>query len=282
MYWELNIPAENSETSSVSITVEADNWFTALKKGLNKQGLDGSLVSNISCSVQPDNSVRIKNFINGSTYLLKPVDSQNSSTSFPTNPAAPGKRKRSSITPPADNISINDKMIQAFERMQNIYDLHTHDQVADFGLSLAMDLIQCETGSCMLLTPGKYELYVAAAKGSGADSFLERKVDINHGIVGFSTRMSAVVVVSDPENDPRFDKEWDERAGYKTKNLLSAPIQFEGHTVGAMLLLNNSHSAGFSQSDANTLSYLSGALAEYIEKSLPSREADFREREFLS
>ncbi|MCP4199886.1 MAG: hypothetical protein GY762_22310, partial [Proteobacteria bacterium] len=50
----------------------------------------------------------------------------------------------------------------------------------------------------------------------------------------------------------------------------------------AVLLTNSTHRAGFTQSDANTLSYISGALAEYIEKSLPSREADFAEREFLS
>jgi hypothetical protein len=296
MYWQLNIPADTPETLSVSITVEADNWFTALKDGLNKHGLDGALVSSLSCSVQPDNSVKIKDFISNRTYVLKLVDSENGSKSLPIMPqeafkrkndipkapAAPGDRKLSSITPPPDNISIDDKMIQAFERMQDIFDLRTHDQVADFGLSLAMDLIQSETGCCMLLTPGKYELYVAAAKGSKADSFSGHKIDINHGIVGFSTRMSAVVVVSEPENDPRFDKKYDAFAGYKTKNLLCAPVQFEGHTVGAILLLNSSNNAGFSQSDANTLSYLGGALAEYIEKSLPSREADFREREFLS
>ncbi len=289
MYWELNLQGDNRETSPASVTVEADNWFTALKKGLNQVGQDGALVSNISCSVQPDNSLKITDFINNNSYLLKQLDSPERSPSSSKTarevraaPRAQREKKRPSITPPADTMSIDDTMIQAFERMQEIFDLHSHEQVGDFGLSLAMDLIRCETGCCMLLTPGKNELYAATAKGPGADSFLEQEIDINRGIVGFATRMSAVVVVSDPENDPRFDNAWDQHAGYKTKNLLCAPVQFEGHTLGAIVLLNRAHKAGFSQSDANTLSYLGGALAEYIERSLPSREADFIEQDFFS
>jgi hypothetical protein len=296
MHWQLTIPLDSPGKSSDAVTVEADNWFTAFKEGLKKHGIDSALVSSLSCAVQPDKSVKIKDFVSRRVYVLRPMDATLESDPLSpmpqdvsggkhgTSPLSPSHDdgKSVSMTPPPDHIAIDDKMIQAFKRMQDIFDLHTHDQVADFGLSLAMDLIPCETGRCMLLTPGKYELYVASAKGAEAAAMRTQKIDIDHGIVGFATRMSAVVVVSEPENDPRFEGEYDAHPGYKTKNLLCAPIQYEGHTTGAVLLINSSHSADFTQSDANTLSYVSGALAEYIEKSLPSREADFAEREFSS
>jgi hypothetical protein len=297
MHWQLTIPfLDSPEKPAESVTIKADNWFTAFKEGLGKHGIDSALVSSLSCTVQADGSVKIKDFVSQHIYVLQPLDSTEESDPLSATARDVGggkndpgalapprdEKKSSSITPLPDNIAIDNKMIRAFERMQAIFDLNTHDQVADFGLSLAMDLIPCETGSCMLITPGKYQLYMAATKGTAATSLLAQKIDINHGVVGFATRMSAVVMVSEPENDPRFDREYDQHPGYKTKNLLCAPIQYEGHTTGAVLLINSSDNKGFTQSDANTLSYVAGALAEYIEKSLPNREADFGEREFLS
>ncbi|MCP4197469.1 MAG: hypothetical protein GY762_10015, partial [Proteobacteria bacterium] len=217
MYWQLTIPVDSPEKSSDTVTVDADNWYTAFKVGLKKHGIDSALVSSLSCTVQPDKSVKIKDFVSRRIYVLRPMDA--TPQSDPLSPMPQDDRKNASMTPLPDHIAIDDKMIQAFERMQDIFDLHTHDQVADFGLSLAMDLIQCETGGCMLLTPGKYELYVAAAKGVEATALRTQKIDIDHGIVGFATRMSAVVVVSEPENDPRFDREYDAHPGIKTKNL---------------------------------------------------------------
>jgi hypothetical protein len=89
-----------------------------------------------------------------------------------------------------------------------------------------------------------------------------------------------VVTVSDPENDPRFHAEFDELSGFETKNVVCAPIQYEGRTIGAIELINSPREAGFRQSEANVLSYIAGAVGEYIDTSLPSREADFSDREF--
>jgi hypothetical protein len=420
MYWQLTIPENDPEKLSASITVQADNWLSALKEGLQKHGVDSKLVTNLSCRVQPDQSVMITDFITGRTYTLKSLDPSARATDkvdapqtqedepvesggdppddliphtvffardeapsddsgiyyrerllavdadttepeasrlihaqfkqlkalgaknqnqlfislqifdhsfteaserpalaaltwrewypdkpkilFPLSgeegitfsklPGAPAptavpkddppkkRRVRSLTPPPGDIFAVDDKMIVAFERMQHIYGVESHDEAADFGLSLSMRLVDCEAGSIMLFTPGKYELYVAAAEGPKSKQLKNRKISLKRGIIGFATRNSAVINVSEPHNDERFDSDIDTQTGFETRNVLCAPIQYEGRTLGAIELLNSPHEAGFEQDEVNILAYIGSTLAEYIEKSLPSREADFQDKDF--
>lgn len=175
---------------------------------------------------------------------------------------------------------VEDKIVEAFERMQELFTLRDHDEVADFALRVSREFINCEAGSAMLITPGKYELYVAAAQGEVAGKIAGKRFSLTKGIVGFATRAGAVVTVSDPENDPRFHGEFDALSGFMTRNVVCAPIQYEGRTIGAIELLNSPRETGFRQSEANVLSYIAGAVGEYIDTSLPSREADFSDKEF--
>jgi putative methionine-R-sulfoxide reductase with GAF domain len=179
-----------------------------------------------------------------------------------------------------EGVVLDDLFFQAFERMHEIYSYRDHDKVAEFALKLAQEFIKSEAGSTMLITPGKYELYVAAAQGSVAQSLFGKRMSLTKGIVGFATRAGAVVTVSDPENDPRFHDEFDKLTSFKTRNVVCAPIQFEGKTIGAIELLNSPRESGFLQTEANVLSYIAGAVGEYIDTSLPSREAEFSDKEF--
>jgi hypothetical protein len=198
-------------------------------------------------------------------------------------PVAPPPRAPTPL-PPSPSLArgsdVEDKIVEAFERMQELFTLRDHDDVARFALQVSREFIDCEAGSSMLITPGKYELYVAAAEGEVAGTIAGKKLSLTKGIVGFATRAGAVVTVSDPENDPRFHAEFDELSGFETKNVVCAPIQYEGRTIGAIELINSPREAGFRQSEANVLSYIAGAVGEYIDTSLPSREADFSDREF--
>lgn len=183
--------------------------------------------------------------------------------------------------PQEEEIDVDDAIVKAFERMQDIYSVRDHDMAALFALELSREFIRCEAGSTMLITPGKYELYVAAAQGDVADKIMGKKLSLTKGIVGFATRAGAVITVSDPDNDPRFHDEFDKLSGFATRNILCAPIQYEGKTIGAIELINSPRKAGFLQTEANVLSYIAGAVGEYIDTSLPSREADFSDKEFM-
>ncbi len=198
--------------------------------------------------------------------------------------AQPAARQKARPTPgpmSAMGAGIEDKVVHAFERMHDLYSIRDHDGAARFALDLSREFVDCEAGSAMLITPGKYELYIAAAVGPVADRLVGRKMSLTKGIIGFATRAGAVITVSDPESDPRFHEEFDTLSGFVTRNVVCAPIQHEGRTIGAIELVNSPRPTGFLQSEANVLSYIAGSVGEYIDTSLPSREADFSDKEFV-
>ncbi len=192
--------------------------------------------------------------------------------------AKPEPKEKKKI--PSRELAVDDAIVRAFERMQDIYSVTKHDDAALFALNLAKEFIDCEAASAMLITPGKYELYVAAAQGDASSQLMGKKLSLTMGIVGFATRAGAVITVSDPKNDPRFHAEFDQLSGFVTRSIVCAPIQYEGKTIGAVELINSPRESGFLQSEANVLSYIAGAVGEYIDTSLPSREADFSDKDF--
>jgi hypothetical protein len=485
MHWEVRIPGDDTGAESWAITVEAENWFSALRSGLTKHGLDGNLVSNLTCDIKPDRSVHVTDFVTRKVFVLRVVEQpapvpaaaapaasapvpatepgsapaadsglladlppheaffwrdeaptdgsglfcrerllavdpgvsvedagrlalavfehlralgaaegtklfvtvqvfdhvfeqrslrppiaalawkewspKKARIEFPLSGAAsigighgprssyppvheqpmdliplpaapplavvtaapvheqpmdliplpaapplavvtaapvheqpmdliplpaaspPVTRPRARSTPapmPAADAGIEDKVVHAFERMHDLFSIRDHDAAARFALDLGREFVECEAGSAMLITPGKYELYIAAAAGPVADKLLGRKMSLTKGIIGFATRAGAVVTISDPASDPRFHEEFDTESGFVTRNVACAPIQHEGRTIGAIELINSLRPSGFLQSEANVLSYIAGSLGEYIDTSLPSREADFSDKEF--
>lgn len=141
---------------------------------------------------------------------------------------------------------IEDKIVVAFERMQQIRGIADKDEAAAFALSLIADLVGFEDGVCMLISQEGTDLYVAAALGESATPLLGKRVSSSDGIVGDALRKSEVVAVSDAA---------------------CAPIQREGKTFGAIELSRGRLESGFDQTCLKILSYVAGALAEHIDES---------------
>ncbi len=58
-----------------------------------------------------------------------------------------------------------------------------------------------------------------------------------------------------------FDPRWDEASGFKTKQVLSVPLKFEGRTYGVLQLVNATDPSGFSERDSAAAEEIAGTLA---------------------
>lgn len=144
----------------------------------------------------------------------------------------------------------------------------------------AARLLEADRSSIFIWDRENHEM--VACPALGVDGNMLRLPD-DRGIVGECLQTGQSICVDDPYADQRFNRQIDERTGYKTRNLLCVPlIDAAGQRIGAFEVINKNH-GGFSAEDEESLRELgtqaAGALANTREReSLVRRHKQLTER----
>ena len=105
----------------------------------------------------------------------------------------------------------------------------------------ATTLLNCERASIFLHDAKTDELCTKVALMSG-----EIRVPSHAGIVGAIFQSNHALHVAHPYDDPRFNREPDQRSGFITRNLLGAPMVDLGrNAIGVIQAVNNRTESGF-------------------------------------
>jgi len=93
-------------------------------------------------------------------------------------------------------------------------------------------------------------------------------VRMDQGLAGYVARSGEVLNIEDAYNDPRFNKEVDQRTGYRTKSVLCMPLRNkDGKTIGVTQIINK-HGGRFNKDDEEMLSAFSAQAAIALENSM--------------
>jgi phosphoserine phosphatase len=96
------------------------------------------------------------------------------------------------------------------------------------------EVLDCDRATIFLFDPETDELYSRVAKGVEAIRFPADK-----GIAGQAAQERACINVPDAYADARFNPEVDKRTGYRTRNLLTFPLEnIQGDLIGVLQALN--------------------------------------------
>src|SRR3990172_6326922 len=134
-------------------------------------------------------------------------------------------------------------------------------------LKMAQENTGADRGSLFLVDHERQEIWSLLAHG------LEQKeirLPMGKGIAGAVAATGDIVNLADAYTDPRFDRDFDQRFGYRTKALLCLPIKDrDDKTVGVLQLLNK-RDGNFDAEDVDFLQSLSvhSAIALRYESSL--------------
>jgi sigma-B regulation protein RsbU (phosphoserine phosphatase) len=120
-------------------------------------------------------------------------------------------------------------------------------------IDIATRLINAERGSLFLIDrqTGQLRSMVAQGLTSGPLTLSE-----GEGIVGSVAASGEAVILDDPYADPRFDSNFDQLTGFKTRSLLTVPVRDRDGSLIAVLQLLNHKSGGFSKNDIDFLAEL--------------------------
>lgn len=101
-------------------------------------------------------------------------------------------------------------------------------------------------------------------------------------IAGFAAMRQRMVNIKDVQDkgalsriDPKlnFDRRWDRKTGYVTRQVLAAPIRCEKYLMGALQLINSKSNGGFSSKDESALQEIANmfGIAFYTQKRISKR-----------
>ncbi len=184
-------------------------------------------------------------------------------------PAAPAEEPVPPAQPAVPVDDGQDKMLVAFDKMQGLFSAQSGEEAATFALEVVQQLISCEAGQCVLSTAEEQDYGVASMFGPLAPAEREKRYQLDQGILGAVVNSGMVIRLVDPLADDRWDEAVDDKEGITVRNLLGVSLHHQQRTIGAILLLNSRRPEGFTEEEADVISYISMSLAEFIDTALP-------------
>ncbi len=74
MLYEVMIPSAEARGYDESITVDAPNWMSALKSGLERTGETDTDIRNVMCDIKDDNSIHVTDATTRRVFVLRELD----------------------------------------------------------------------------------------------------------------------------------------------------------------------------------------------------------------
>jgi signal transduction histidine kinase/putative methionine-R-sulfoxide reductase with GAF domain len=139
------------------------------------------------------------------------------------------------------------------------------DDLLELILGKLTYVIEADRATLYLLDDSKNELVSRIVVGGEVRSI---RMKVGHGIAGRVAQSGETIRIRDAYQDPRFEREWDILTGYRTTNLLAAPLKNHvGRTIGVIQVLNKHVPEGFTEDDEAIVSALSTQAAVAIDNS---------------
>ena len=111
-------------------------------------------------------------------------------------------------------------------------------QVLTIVIEEARRLSHAESCSVIMLDQGKNQLVFFSIGGQRERSIEELRFPADKGITGQVVKKGKSELVNDPHHDPRFFNRIEAISGLQTRNIMVAPLRFQGKIIGAIDILN--------------------------------------------
>lgn len=127
----------------------------------------------------------------------------------------------------------------------------------------AVDILEAEAGSLLLMTDDGKELEFKVAIGAG-EEMIGKRFPAKRGLAGEVAARGKPILVNNAAQDPRWAGEMSDGA-FRTHTLLAVPLLASNATVGVLEVINKKNGGIFVDEDANLLTTFAGQAAIAIE-----------------
>jgi signal transduction histidine kinase len=120
-------------------------------------------------------------------------------------------------------------------------------------VSKAMELLNAEAGSLLLVDEQHNELVFEVTLGPAAPDLRGQRMPMNKGIVGAAAQTRRPQIVNEAQQDSRWLRDVDKTTAYSTRALLAVPMIVKDKVTGVIELLNKRGTDSFTEDDQNLL-----------------------------
>ncbi len=130
-------------------------------------------------------------------------------------------------------------------------------------LVIALDAVESENGSILLLDEESDELVFVAVVGDRSDELTDFRIPAGSGVAGWVNLHKKATLVSDVRKDDRWISAVDQSIGFHTQSLMAVPLILEDRVLGVMEVVNSRTENHFNDKDLDLLQ-LVARLASYV------------------
>lgn len=133
-------------------------------------------------------------------------------------------------------------------------------------MSTAKETMNSDACNLMLLDRRTNELVSLVAMGKMAKKLKELlRIKIGEGIAGWVAETGKTVLINNVYDHPKFCSDYDKKSGYKTRNMICAPLISKGKTIGIAQIINKKNRRKFTDDDLELFKLICSHAAVAIE-----------------
>lgn len=129
-------------------------------------------------------------------------------------------------------------------------------------------VLNAEKSSFMLYEPNDNKLHFHVLAEAEEARIKDQPLDIGTGIAGWVAKHRVAQLVDDCYCDSRFNPAFDKKSGFRTKNMVCAPILKNETLYGVLSVINKKDGAPFVVEDIQLIETLAGQCAVAIENAM--------------
>ncbi|MGB2964929.1 MAG: GAF domain-containing protein [Anaerolineales bacterium] len=130
-------------------------------------------------------------------------------------------------------------------------------------LSIALEAVNSENGSILLLDNETDELVFVAVVGERQEELSDYRIPAESGIAGWVKTHKKSALVPDVRKDDRWISAVDQSIGFHTQSLMAVPLILEDRIIGVMEVVNSITEDHFNDTDLSLL-LLVARLASFV------------------
>lgn len=132
------------------------------------------------------------------------------------------------------------------------------DPLLNHILDSAVEILNCEAGSLLLVEEPGGDLVFTATAGPVASELLGKRIPAGTGVVGKAVSEAQALIINDLSQSPEWFSKPDQDTGFRTRNLLVVPLQVKDSVTGVLEVINRNDGLPFLQEDLDLLAAFAG------------------------